>query len=134
MTDRAARALRLAGQCALGLSVLVLAQLAGQYVVTRWQLTIPAALVGMALLLALLMALGRVPGPVALVADGLLRHMMLILMPVVVGIMDHFSLLQAHWLGLLAAGTIGTLLTMALTAAVLRAALARRRARLNDSA
>ncbi len=134
MTDRAARALRLAGQCALGLSVLVLAQLAGQYVVTRWQLTIPAALVGMALLLVLLMALGRVPGPVALVADGLLRHMMLILMPVVVGIMDHFSLLQAHWLGLLAAGTIGTLLTMALTAAVLRAALARRRARLNDSA
>jgi holin-like protein len=134
MTDRAARALRLAGQCALGLSVLVLAQLAGQYVVTRWQLTIPAALVGMALLLVLLMALGRVPGPVALVADGLLRHMMLILMPVVVGIMDHFRLLQAHWLGLLAAGTIGTLLTMALTAAVLRAALARRRARLNDSA
>lgn len=134
MTDRAARALRLAGQCALGLSVLVLAQLAGQYVVTRWQLTIPAALVGMALLLVLLMALGRVPGPVALVADGLLRHMMLILMPVVVGIMDHFSLLQAHWLGLLATGTIGTLLTMALTAAVLRAALARRRARLNDSA
>ncbi|HMN20755.1 MAG TPA: CidA/LrgA family protein [Ottowia sp.] len=125
MTARGRRALHVAGQGSLGLAVLVLAQLAGQYVVTRWQLTIPAALVGMALLLALLMALGRVPGPVALVADGLLRHMMLILMPAVAGIMDHFALLREHWLGLLAAGILGTLLTMALTAGALRLALAR---------
>lgn len=128
MTGRAARALGLAWQYGLGLAVLVLAQAAGQYVVTRWQLTIPAALVGMALLLAALIALGRVPGPVALAADGLLRHMMLILMPALVGIMDHFALLREHWLGLLASGILGTLFTMALTAAVLRLALARGRA------
>ena len=104
----------------LGVGLLVLAQQAGDLTVDLIGLPVPGALVGMLLLLATLMALGRVPRPIELAAGGLLRHIMLFLMPVVAGVLDHLGLLQGQWLPFLVASLLGTFLTLAVTAVLLR--------------
>lgn len=62
---------------------------------------VPGAVLGMLLLWALLCGLGRVPTGLDAVASALLSHLMLPLIPLVAGVMDHAALLRAHGTGLL---------------------------------
>ena len=112
--------LAVAIQFCLGVAMLLAVQKIGDVAVSLLGLPVPGALVGMLLLLALLVALGHVPRPIALAAGGLLRHIMLFLMPVVAGVLDHLEVLQGHWLPFLAACLLGTALTLIVTAALLQ--------------
>jgi holin-like protein len=112
--------LAIATQFCIGIALLLAAQKIGDVAVSRLGLPVPGALVGMLLLLALFVALGRVPRPIALAAGGLLRHIMLFLMPVVAGVLDHLDVLRGHWLPFLAACLLGTALTLIVTAALLQ--------------
>ncbi len=114
------RRLRIVALFCLGLALLVLAQKAGELAVATIGLPLPGSLIGMLLLLAVLIGLGRVPRPIELAAGGLLRHIMLFLMPVVAGVLDHVGLLQGQWLSFLVAGLLGTFLTLAGTATLLQ--------------
>ncbi len=114
------RWLAAAAQFCLGVAILLLLQKAGDAAVARFALPLPGALVGMLLLLAALVAMGRVPRPIALAAGGLLRHIMLFLMPVVAGVLDHLDLLQGHWLPFMVSCLLGTALTLVVTAALLQ--------------
>ncbi|MEI2416848.1 CidA/LrgA family protein [Orrella sp. JC864] len=91
-------------------------QLAGELIVQALGLPAPGSLLGLGLLFALLLALGRVPRGLQRLAQLMLRHLMLLLMPAVAGIAVHYSLLARDWLAFLLACVLGTLLTLLVTA------------------
>jgi holin-like protein len=113
----------------VGTGFLFLAEKLGDEAVTRLGLPIPGALVGMVLLFAGLNGIGGVTRPLALAAGGLLRHMMLFLMPVVAGVLDHLGLLQGHWIQFLASCLMGTVVTLMVTAVILQRLLRKEESR-----
>ncbi len=101
-------------------------QWAGELLVRALGLPAPGALVGMGLLFVLLLCLRRVPDSLQQLTQGLLRHMMLLLMPAVAGIAVHYPLLARDWLPFLASCALGALLTFVVTAWTLRFMMRRR--------
>lgn len=95
-------------------------QLLGEVLVQLLGLPLPGAVAGMLLLLAALLALGRVPQALERTAGGLLQHMMLLFIPAITGVMLHFDRLAQEWLPFLVAGVGGAALTLAATAWTLR--------------
>jgi len=59
-------------------------------------------------------------------ANGLLRHLSLLFVPAGVGVMAHLGRLSHEWLPISVSLVLSTLLTIAVTAVVMRALLARR--------
>jgi len=59
-------------------------------------------------------------------ANGLLRHLSLLFVPAGVGVMAHLDRLANEWLPITVSLVLSTLLTIAVTAIVMRALLARR--------
>lgn len=101
-------------------ALLLLCQLAGDAFARVSGLPLPGAVVGLVLLLAGLLALGRVPQGLGRCADGLLPHMMLLFMPSVAGVMLHFERVAREWQPFLIASVAGTVITLAVTAVTLR--------------
>ncbi|MFZ2872743.1 CidA/LrgA family protein [Zavarzinia sp.] len=79
-------------------------------------LPVPGGIIGMALMLALLMAHGLGPASIRRGADVLLADMLLFFVPAVMGLLDHGEFIGLLGLKLLAAILCGTLLVMAGTA------------------
>ncbi|WP_338748104.1 CidA/LrgA family protein [Janibacter alittae] len=74
-------------------------QLVGEVVVRWLGLPVPGPVLGMVLLFGVLSV--RRPGPQSgtlRVADGLLRHLQLLFVPVTVGIMVHAGTIRQEWL------------------------------------
>lgn len=115
-----------------GLTWLVLAQLAGEVVVTLTHAPVPGPVVGMVFLLAALVlgdafwGAGRVEGEVAPVADGLLRHLQLFFVPAGVGIIVYLSTLRDQALPIVAALVVSWLVVLVLVALVVQAMVRRR--------
>ena len=101
-------------------ALLLLCQLAGDAFARLSGLPLPGAVVGLVLLLAGLLALGRVPQGLGQCADNLLPHMMLLFMPSVAGVMLHFERVAREWQPFLIASVAGTVITLAVTAVTLR--------------
>ncbi|RYF79746.1 MAG: CidA/LrgA family protein [Comamonadaceae bacterium] len=101
-------------------ALLLLCQLAGDAFARLSGLPLPGAVVGLVLLLAGLLALGRVPQGLGQCADSLLPHMMLLFMPSVAGVMLHFERVAREWQPFLIASVAGTVITLAVTAITLR--------------
>ena len=95
-------------------------QLAGEAAVRALGLPVPGSLAGMGLLLVLLVWQRRVPDGLQRLAQGLLRHMMLLLIPAVAGIAVQYPLLARDWLPFLLSCALGALLTVAATGWTLR--------------
>lgn len=73
-------------------------QLVGEVVVRSLGLPVPGPVLGMVLLFGVLSV--RRPGPESgtlRVADGLLRHLQLLFVPVTVGIMVHAAAIKEQW-------------------------------------
>lgn len=108
-----------------GALALVLFLLLGE-ATTRWLgLPVPGSLIGMVLLLLALIVRGRAPAGLQAACTPLLRHLMLFFIPAVAGVMTQFALVADEWLPFLAACTIGTALTLVVTAMSLRWSLRR---------
>ena len=107
------------------ITLLLVYQLAGEIVVVALGLPIPGPVVGMALLFVTLVIRGHVTGDLRETASGLLRHLSLLFVPAGVGVMLHFGRIGDEWLPLAAALVGSTLLTIAVTALVLRALMRR---------
>lgn len=103
-----------------GLAVLLCYQLAGELVAIFFQLAIPGPVIGMLLLLATLMVLGRTPAAPDAAAGALLAHLSLLFVPAGVGVMVHLDLVAAEWLPITAALVASTVAGMALTALVMK--------------
>lgn len=102
-------------------TLLFVCQLAGETVVTALNLAFPGPVIGMGLLLALLLVQGRIAPELDAVADTILRNLSLLFVPAAVGVMQQAGLLARHWLVILLAIGISTVLTLVVTVLTFRA-------------
>ncbi len=110
-------------------AILLVFQLIGEVAVQVLRMPLPGPLVGMLLLFGALVWRGGVPDSLRETAGSLLRHMMLLFIPAVAGVMMYFDRVSAEWLPFFAAGIGGAAITLALTALTLRWLLRRREPR-----
>jgi holin-like protein len=108
------------------ITVLLVFQLIGEIIVVAFGLPVPGPVVGMALLFVSLIVRGNVTEELGSTANGLLRHLSLLFVPAGVGVMAHLNRLANEWLPITVSLVLSTLLTIAVTAIVMRALLARR--------
>jgi holin-like protein len=108
------------------ITILLVFQLIGEVAVIAFGLPIPGPVVGMALLFVSLILRGSVTDDLGSTASGLLRHLSLLFVPAGVGVMAHLNRLADEWLPITVSLVLSTLLTIAVTAIVMRALLARR--------
>lgn len=104
-----------------GLTILFLCQLAGEAIVRGFDIAFPGPVLGMALLLAGMAAVGRTGPALDEAADGILRNLSLLFVPAAVGVMQQAGLIAAHWLAIAAAVVISTVLTLIVTVVTFRA-------------
>ncbi len=103
-----------------GFALLLVCQLIGEVAVQALSLPVPGPLVGMLLLFAGLVVRGGLPDAVRDAANALLRHLMLLFIPAVTGVMMYFDRIAQEWLPFMAACVVGTAVTMVTTALTLR--------------
>lgn len=101
------------------LTLILLCQLIGEFIVNSASLPVPGPVVGMLLLFLFLLINGKVAEPLAQVSSALLGNLSLLFVPAGVGVMLHFDLLDRNAWPLLIAVVISTLLTIAVTAKVM---------------
>lgn len=104
----------------VGLLLLLLCQLLGEWIVLALALPVPGPVVGMVLLLVGLIVTKHVPDFVRAPAEGLLRHLALLFVPAGVGLMVHAELIAAEWLVILVALVVSTVVTILVTALMLK--------------
>ncbi|MCW8125503.1 CidA/LrgA family protein [Microbulbifer halophilus] len=103
-----------------GAAILLGCSLLGDLLSDRLSLPVPGPVVGMLLLLAGLMIYGSVPRGLALVSSQLLRLLALLFLPAATGVFFLRHLDATDWLAILAATTVGTLLSFTLCALLLK--------------
>ena len=102
------------------ITLLLLFQLVGEMISRYFDLPVPGPVVGMGLLLATLALRGGPSVQLQQTANGLLQHLSLLFVPAGVGVMIHFRRIQSEWLPIVGALVCSTLLTIAVTALILR--------------
>lgn len=103
------------------LTWLLVYQLAGEVVVRAFALPVPGPVLGMAMLFATLVVRGGPDTALRSTATHLLQHLSLLFVPAGTGVMLHFQRIADEWLALLLALTLSTVLTIAVSALLLRA-------------
>ena len=103
------------------LTVLLVYQLIGEVVVQLLGLPVPGPVVGMLLLFVTLLLRGTAPEWLRTTSNGLLGHLSLLFVPAGVGVMQHFQRLGAEWLPIAVALVASTIITIGVTALVMRA-------------
>lgn len=102
------------------ITILLVYQLAGDVIARTFELALPGPVIGMALLFTTLLAKGGAPEGFNKTALGLLEHLSLLFVPAGVGVMMHLHLIGEEWVALSAALIGSTILTIAVTALVMR--------------
>jgi len=103
------------------LTVLLVYQLIGEVLVQLLGLPVHGPVVGMLLLFVTLLLRGRAPEWLRTTSNGLLGHLSLLFVPAGVGVMQHFQRLGAEWLPITVALVASTIITIGVTALVMRA-------------
>ncbi len=102
------------------LTLILACQLVGELAVSAAAVPFPGPVAGMLLLFALLLVRGEIPDNLGKVAATLLNHLSLMFVPAGVGVMVHFELLGGDAWPLSIALVVSTVLTIAVTALVMR--------------
>jgi holin-like protein len=102
------------------LAILMIFQFLGEAAVFLLRWNIPGAVMGMLLLFFALLASPRLMKKIEESSHHVLKHMSLFFIPAGVGIMVSASGIAQHWLALLLAIVVSTLLTLVVTAASMR--------------
>ena len=108
-----------------GLTWLLVFQCVGEVLVRLLGLPVPGPVIGMLLLFVTLRARRSTAGAVEGAATGLLQHLSLLFVPAGVGVMLHFGRLAEEWMAIVVALVTSTVLTIGVTAAVMRALVQR---------
>lgn len=103
-----------------GLVQILLWQGAGELVSHFLLPTIPGPVLGLIFLLAFLVMFGRVPGNLALVSDAFSQHLGLLFVPAATGVILFLPQLREHAWAVVLALLGSVLLTVAVTALVLK--------------
>ena len=107
------------------LSVLLVCQLVGEVVARATGLPLPGPVIGMVILFVGLVIRGGIPEPLRRTTKSILDHLSLLFVPAGVGVMLYLPLVADEWLPIAAAIVIGTLITIAVTAWIMNAIVAR---------
>ncbi|MFO1311581.1 MAG: CidA/LrgA family protein [Burkholderiales bacterium] len=99
-----------------GFTWLLLFQCAGEAVAYVTGIPVPGPVLGMALLLAVLLARGRASDSMTATAEVLARHLSLLFVPAGAGVMLHVGQIEAEWVPIVAALAISTVLALAASA------------------
>lgn len=102
------------------ITLLLVFQLIGEIIARTLALPVPGPVIGMALLFATLAVHGGPSTDLRNTAQGLLQHLSLLFVPAGTGIMLHFQRMNDEWLPLAVSLLGSTLITIAVTALVLR--------------
>lgn len=114
------------------LAILLGFQLVGE-VAVRWSgVPVPGPVVGMVLLFLALQGRKILPDPLRATAETLLSHLSLLFVPAGVGIVQYGALLAKEWLPLVVALVSSTLITVAVTALVMKAVVRHHRGARQD--
>jgi holin-like protein len=108
-----------------GLTWLLVYQCIGEILVRWTGLPVPGPVIGMVLLFATLALRGSASESLQAAASGLLSHLSLLFVPAGVGVMLHFHRVASEWLPIAVALIVSTVLTLAVTALIMRSLLAR---------
>jgi holin-like protein len=108
------------------LAILLGLQLVGEVAVQLSGVPIPGPVVGMVLLFLALRWRGALPDTLRATAETLLSHLSLLFIPAGVGIVQHGARLAEEWLAMTVALVLSTLITVAVTALVMKAFIRRR--------
>lgn len=106
-------------------ALLLVFQLLGEALVRVLRLPLPGPLIGMVLLFGFLVVRGAVPDVMRESANGILRHLMLLFIPAVAGVVMHLERIGHEWLAFVMSCIVGTAITLAVTALTLKALLRR---------
>lgn len=113
-------------QFILGLALLIFIYLICEHLTAIFDLSVPPALMGIVMLLLILLSVRRVPLFVQLGTRPMLSHMVLFLIPAIVGIMAHYVIILQFPLVLLLAIGGTTILSMFITAVISQKLMANR--------
>jgi holin-like protein len=102
------------------LTLLLIFQLAGEAIALYFALPVPGPVIGMGLLFAALALRGGASLDLRNTAQNLLQHLSLLFVPAGVGVMLHVQRMADEWLPIVVALVVSTLLTIIVTALVLR--------------
>ncbi len=105
------------------ITVLLICQLVGEVVARASGLPLPGPVIGMAILFAGLLVRGGIPEPLHQTTRSILEHLSLLFVPAGVGVMLYLPLIADQWLPIVTAVIVGTLVTIAITAWIMRAML-----------
>lgn len=108
------------------LTLLLVFQLIGEVLVQVLALPVPGPVVGLLLLFLGLLVRGAPSPELEQTAGSVLQHFSLLFVPAGAGVLLHVNRIGAEWLPIVAALILSTLLSIAVTALVLRAVLGRR--------
>lgn len=109
----------------LTFAILLIFQCVGEVLVYVLKLPIPGPVAGMLLLLAVLLMSPSLMSRMEATGNELLRHLALLFVPAGVGIIVSASSLDGHWIAVITSVLISTVLTMVVTAAVMRFVMAK---------
>jgi len=102
------------------LTLILVCQLIGEIITRVTKLPISGPVIGMVILFCWLVLRRKMPSDLEKVGSFLLRHLPLLFVPAGVGIITHLDFLARSWAPIAAAILIGTVLTIAVTGAVMR--------------
>lgn len=102
------------------ITLLLVYQLVGEFIVHLARLPVPGPVVGMLLLFLTLLARGAAPEWLRETSQTLLSHLSLLFVPAGVGVLLHFKRLGAEWLPIAVALVASTVITIGVTALVMR--------------
>jgi holin-like protein len=105
------------------LAVLLLLQLAGEFIAQLLSLPIPGPVIGMALLFGAMRLSPKLAARVRETANTVLSHLSLLFVPAGVGVMLHMQRVADEWLAILLALVLGTLITLVVTALSIKACM-----------
>ena len=104
-------------------AALLVCQLVGETAARALGLPVPGPVLGLLLLFGFVFWRGGPPEPVRDASLGLLRHLPILFVPAAVGVIRHVDRIADEWLAILVALTVGTWLTIVVTAWTLRVVL-----------
>jgi len=104
-------------------ATLLVFQCLGEGITFALKLPIPGPVVGMLLLFFALVAYPSLLDRIEATGSELLRHLSLLFVPAGVGIVAAAGQVRGHWLTVILAVAVSTLLTLAVTAAVTQAVI-----------
>jgi holin-like protein len=108
-----------------GITILIMLQFVGEIIAGVARLPIPGPVIGLGLLAGFALVRGKMPEPVIVAADAILRHLSLLFVPAGVGLIAFGDRLVAEGARLAIVLIASTSITMVVTALVFRS-LARR--------